>query len=96
MLVFISIFIFFINFGTVVHASVRHTRKTRLWEFWLSAVMFLSVGTLMYFHVISDYPMWYVKVLAAFLALDFMVLLFDLQVWLPTRLPTRLPTSLPT
>jgi len=44
--------------------------------------MFISVGTLMYLHVISEYPMWYVKVLAAFLALDFIVLLFDLQVCL--------------
>lgn len=88
MLEIISIFFFFINFCTVIYAAVRHTRKTRLWEFWLSAFMFLSVGTLMYFHVISEYPMWYVKALAAFLALDFIVLLFDLQVWLPTSLPT--------
>ena len=82
MLVFISILCFFINFGTVVYAAVRHNRKTRIWEFCLSIFMFISVGTLMYLHVISEYPMWYVKVLAAFLALDFIVLLFDLQVCL--------------
>jgi hypothetical protein len=88
MLVFITIFFLFINFCTVMYAAVRHTRKTRLWEFWLSTLMFLSAGTLMYFNVISEYPMWYVKALAAFLGLDFIVLIFDFEVWLPTLLPT--------
>jgi len=82
MLEIITIFCFFINFGTVIYAAVRHNRKTRVWEFFMSAFMFLSMGTLMYFHIISEYPMWYVKALAAFLALDLIVLLLDIQVCL--------------
>ena len=75
---------FFTNFCTVIYAAARHRRPTRLRDFWLSLFMFIAVGTLMYFHIVSDCPMSYIKAAAAFLALNFIILIFDVQVWLPT------------
>lgn len=71
-----------INLGLVLYATSRYRQATTFLQFWISTAVFVAMGTILYFHVVSDCNMIYLKVVAAFMGLNFVILVVDCQVWL--------------
>ena len=78
----ITVILLAINFGAIIYATSRHRRATTFLQFWFSTAIFVTMGTILYFHVMSDCSMTYLKIVAAFMGFNFLILAVDCQVWL--------------
>jgi len=76
----LSIVIYSLNLIILLHTAYRAPR-TKIIHFWVSTAIFLTIGTVLYFHIVSDCSMIYVKIGAALLGIDLFILMIDSQVW---------------
>jgi hypothetical protein len=80
MLQIVSIILMTLNFFTIIYLVAHHTPK---WShFWVSSAIFIAITTLIYFHIISDCSMTYLKLAAAFLGVDFFILIINCGIFL--------------
>jgi len=78
----ITVILLAINLGAIIYATSRYRHATTFSQFWLSTAIFVIMGTILYFHVMSDCNMTYLKIVAAFMGFNFVILAVDCQVWL--------------